>query len=92
MNTILNNYLDKDVSTVIIDFMGENQYQLNYKKCIEEYHNTYKSYWDDTLVIRGDDVYLACNYRRDFIYKDIFKLNKGLNQSKIAEIPKNYYL
>lgn len=39
MTAILTNYelFDKDVLSLIKDYMGQNKYQLNYKICIEEY-------------------------------------------------------
>ena len=38
-----------DLKLIIFDYMGKNKYQLNYKKCIEEYKKYY--YNEDNYCI-----------------------------------------
>ena len=44
MNKLENVPLLYDLKLIIIDYMGENKYQLNYKKCIKEYSILYTYY------------------------------------------------
>lgn len=85
------------ISTIIIDFMGENKYQLNYKKCIDEYHKTYKQgYRDSIIYINHYDDLLSCNLNSRFV-NFIFRYPSYIhnfikNKRNVATLPTNYYL
>lgn len=86
-NYELNKLFDNDVSSLIIDYMGTNKYNLNYINVIEEYKNRVLTVeWIDGkfCYILFDRMF---NYRklRATIYTYIYD-----NIGSIALLPKNY--
>lgn len=98
MSTILTDYklFNKDVNSLIKDYMGENTYQLNYKKVIEEYHLNCEYNNNNYLTVWVKNGVRIINYRWLHIYNiqyrnyDKYIINIYSGRS-IALLPKNYY-
>lgn len=45
MNTLNSLCLLSELKLIVVDYMGKNKYQLNYKNLIEEYKNRLAVYW-----------------------------------------------
>lgn len=87
--------------------MGENKYQLNYKKCIEEYHSNYKQVIKN-VTCHGTVIYINIMYINhyeeelsfllnnrhvNFIFRYPSYINNFIkNKRNIARLPTNYYL
>lgn len=75
MTTVLINYniLNKDVLSLIEDYMGENKYQLNYKKVMEEYKlKTEINSWNDEF----SHIYIHEHY---FNYRKLSDIDMYIN-------------
>lgn len=64
-----------DLKLIVIDYMGENKHQLNYKKVIEEYKSSYRwDYYDNCLCYNLR--YRIVNWRYIGYYKTITHYEK----------------
>lgn len=107
MNTLplLEDLLLPELKLIIIDYIGENKYQLNYKKVIEEYKNAFIAdvpfYRSECIVSRMDKngYFFRYNYRPYYFpLYNVIHNNKVINKINhfkivvkiVADLPKNY--
>lgn len=88
----------KDEINVINDYIGENKYQLNYKKVIEEYSSDYN--YDDkynrlNLISIYDNMFYSepmfhyrCYSDYDLHYYSYIHTKRGYT---VGKLPKRYY-
>ena len=81
-----------DLKLIVIDYigpseLGSNKYQLNYKKCMEEYKRNY--YYYDNTSVRDYDM---GEYNWRILYKYNYN-NKSIYDKDgiiVGNLPKNY--
>lgn len=88
MELILDLPLLNDLKLIVIDYMGENTYQLNYKKCIEEYDNTYY-FCNSFFYIDNIKTYKSYNWRDSNIHKIAYVYNKKVQI--VSLLSQNYW-
>lgn len=84
-----------ELKLIVIDYLGENKYQLNYKKLIEEYKCSYR--WDYSVNFgRLFDNYneIEPNNWKIYCYRNIQNIDYGViyNQKSVivANLPEIY--
>lgn len=80
-----------DLKLIIIDYMGENKYQLSYKKCIEEYRDRISFIYGNSsigfkVLSKYNPYKYKCYNRRSACVTPITDINDNI----VAELPINY--
>lgn len=82
-----------ELKLIVIDFMGENKYQLNYKKVLEEYQSNYRFIDYYMCPSKIDTCKMYC-YRYLYLYiNPVYNQKYIYNQEDIivSLLPKRYY-
>lgn len=82
--------INKDIDTIIRDYSGENRYQLNYKKVIQEFHSKFHLFKINSRILDYESFLGATVF--DCAIKN-FITNKYLfdNNDRFIKVPTKYY-
>lgn len=77
-----------DLKLIIIDYMGENKYQLSYKKCIEEYRDRIYTLIGIGFRVKSKyGIFYYKYYNRRYLFISSIT---NINNEIVCDLPANY--